>query len=87
LKVLRGKRSLVGYIPRVEAGMFRLPSIRKGILHPADLYQGHELSEHDRDRLNMLYAKNYKPSTDLEILWNSFRRLGRREQKARQVVG
>lgn len=79
-KILRGKRSFIGYIPTSEQGLFRLPRIRQGILNPADAFPSMRLGSHDHDRLNMLYAKNYSLGTDLEILWKAFRELGRREQ-------
>ncbi|MBE0641622.1 MAG: glycosyltransferase [Bacteroidales bacterium] len=80
-KVITGNRSLIGYIPTAEHGLFRLPRIRRGLLNPADAFPGMVLGSHDHDRLNMLYAKNYSIGTDLEILWKAFRSLGRREQK------
>jgi GT2 family glycosyltransferase len=81
LSVIRGKKSLIGYIPRQTAVLFRLPAIRTGILNPSDLFPGREIPEQDKDRMNMLYAKNYRLSTDLEIFLRAFRTLGRKEQK------
>ncbi|HRZ75885.1 MAG TPA: glycosyltransferase, partial [Bacteroidales bacterium] len=79
-KVVIGRRSMIGYIPLSGDSLFRLPRIRRGVLNPADMYPGMKLGANDLDRLNMLYAKNYRLGTDVEVLWRGFRELGRREQ-------
>ncbi len=70
-QVLRGRRSWVGlrYLP--EAGS------RPAVLSPADVAAtAAPLPEATRRRLELLYAQDYEPSFDLEVLWRGWRRLG-----------
>ena len=72
--VLAGKKSWVGYFP---AETERLPHIRPGILTPLDGFRQKELDPATIARLNVLYAKDYRPSNDVEIIMKSYRSLGR----------
>ncbi|GGF19268.1 hypothetical protein GCM10011383_33550 [Hymenobacter cavernae] len=72
LRVLAGTRTWVGL--RHSAGPQRTA---KAILSPADVAeQGAPLTESTRRRLELLYARNYVPATDLSILFRRFRWLG-----------
>ncbi len=75
--VLTGFRSWVGYHPNKAQG-HHLPSIKKGILNPADVIKNEMLTVEILERLNLLYAKDYRVSTDLSILRKGFRNLGRK---------
>jgi O-antigen biosynthesis protein len=75
--VLVGKRSWIGYSVHDNKAEQRLPSIRKGILSPADVLPQRQLSRDDISRLNILYARNYKLSNDARILLKGFRHCGR----------
>lgn len=80
LEVLIGRKSWVGYIQSEGSQpAFRLPKLKSGVLNPADAFAGKALSMDDKDRLNMLYAKNYRIKTDLDILWRGFKKMGRRQ--------
>jgi hypothetical protein len=47
------------------------------VLSPADAAcTASPLNEVTRRRLELLYAKDYEPSTDLSVLWRCWRRLG-----------
>ncbi len=76
-KVISGKLSWIGYAS--EAGTFEsLPEIKKGILHPADLFPEIRLDKEKITRLNMLYAKDYLILTDAEILLKAWKKLDRK---------
>lgn len=70
--VLVGKHSWVGYANTAltEGGTTQpLPPIRKGIFTPCDMLPGNR--HLDATRLNMRYAKDYKMSTDMLIVWRN----------------
>lgn len=68
LDVLRDKKTWIGYADSGEG----LPNIKKGIIATS----GQE-DQNYRRNLDALYAKNYKPSTDLFLLFNNFNKIGR----------
>ncbi|MET4107218.1 glycosyltransferase [Hymenobacter sp. UYP22] len=75
LRVVAGRSTWVGLryatSPRRQA---------RAVLSPADAVQAAEpLTEATRQRLELLYAKDYEPSTDVRVLWQCFRKLGREE--------
>lgn len=78
LYVLSGKKTWVGYAQELKADQnFQLPKLATSVLNPLD---GLEAGEPDQDgllRLNMLYAKDYRVSSDLNIIFKGFRNLGR----------
>lgn len=66
--VLLGKKTWVSY----EKGTSQnLPTIKKGFLTPIDGLKVSNLHENTINHLNFLYAKNYLPILDLEILLKS----------------
>ncbi|WP_073112388.1 glycosyltransferase [Hymenobacter daecheongensis] len=73
LRVLSGSRTWVGLRHMVGP-----KSSRSAVLSPADAAQtGAPLTEATRRRLELLYAKDYEPGTDLSLLLRCFRQLGR----------
>lgn len=70
-KVLTGTFSWVGLN---NSGISRL---KKGVLSPADGYP-EEINSGVKQRLEALYAKEYRPSNDLRILMRSVKLLGRK---------
>lgn len=73
-QVLSGKKSWIGYIP--EPGSFEnLPLLKPGILNPAHLFHEITLDVEKKSQLNMLYAKDYRITTDAEILFKGWRNL------------
>jgi GT2 family glycosyltransferase len=73
-RVLSGSYTWVGYADKEH---LHLPKIRKGILSPAsNISSASYLDRPTLRRLDMLYAKDYKVATDLNILVKSFRKLG-----------
>ncbi|HHN48698.1 MAG TPA: glycosyltransferase [Bacteroidales bacterium] len=76
--VLAGQRSWIGYKSLENTNDFRLPAIRRGVLDPTDVLPHSKLSPEDVNRLNILYARNYKPDNDMRIILKGFKHLGRR---------
>jgi len=77
LKVLSGKRTWVGYGP-FPSGTTNLPPVRKGILNPTDALKINHIDQETAVRLNMLYARDYRLSNDINIFMRAFRHLGRK---------
>lgn len=74
--VLTGEKSWIGYIPNL-INSSNLPDLKPGILNPGDLFPELSLDGEKIIRLNMLYAKDYSISTDVEILLKGWRTLDR----------
>jgi O-antigen biosynthesis protein len=74
LKVIIGARTWVGY-QNLENGT--LPVIKRGVLNPTDVFPEKEIDKETASRLNMLYARDYKMGTDLNIIWRGFKNMGR----------
>jgi GT2 family glycosyltransferase len=70
--VLSKKRTWVGYIP--SASNVELPHILPSILSPASAFDVEIKDSATLKRLNFMYAKEYQPSHDLEILWKGWRK-------------
>jgi len=79
-QVLNGSRTWIGFAPvqKDDHTTITLPPLKKGILSPLDELPGREYDSITKQRLNLLYAKNYHPYTDLDILWKGFADLGRK---------
>lgn len=56
----------------------KLPEIKKGIITIVDAFDENKYDNTTVDRLNMLYAKNYKVEDDIKILLKGFRKLGKK---------
>jgi GT2 family glycosyltransferase len=79
--VLGGKKTWVSYaIPTDGLKDNRLPKIKPGILHPADATGIRIEDEQTLRHLNMLYAKDYNLSIDLNIILRNLQNLGRSYQ-------
>ncbi len=74
LRVISGKKTWVGYIS--EPGIFEnLPVLKKGVLSSASLFAELQLDTEKKSQLNMIYAKDYSITTDLEILLKGWQNL------------
>jgi GT2 family glycosyltransferase len=73
-QVMAGNRSWVGYLPG-STGDAHLPVLRTGILSPGDLFP-EPVSPQKAVELNMIYAKDYRLTTDLEIIFKAYPKLG-----------
>lgn len=76
LKVLVGKLTWVGYCS-YDAGSYRLPSIRKGVLCPEDVFKNNIPDKELLDRINLLYARDYTVYKDINIFIRAINRTGR----------
>jgi len=75
--VLFGKKSWTGFYINESTDIVSLPKIRPGVLNPSDAFLDLYLSDETRNRLNLLYARDYKLSNELNIISKGFRNLGR----------
>ena len=76
-KVMFGSSTIVGYHNVTHTNESDLPKIRKGILTPADGLSKKEISIELRQKLDFLYAKDYKFSNDFNILLKGLLYIGR----------
>jgi GT2 family glycosyltransferase len=74
LAVLFGWKTWVSYLP-VTTSIYQLPKIKAGILQ-ADSSSGSALSNDLRDRVNLLYARDYNVRTDLRLFFGQLKKLG-----------
>ncbi len=79
LLVLAGSYSWVGYIDDGSTNVFSLPKIKKGILHPGDGLPKKEISDILKNKINILYTKDYKIIHDLNIIYKGRKNLGRKK--------
>lgn len=77
LEAVRGKYHLVGYIDGSQPG---LPRLKKGVLNMRALAGADKRrsSLANARQLDHLYARNYSPALDLQILSRGFRDLGKK---------
>lgn len=75
-KVLFARKTWVGYCKTKSAKTNKLPEIKSGVLNPAHALRISNLNSDTLDRLNLLYARDYKVKNDLDIIFNGFRNLG-----------
>ncbi|MFC2110837.1 glycosyltransferase [Bacteroidota bacterium] len=75
--VLFGIKSWVSYNPN-DNKTEKLPIIRRGILSPTDAFKNREFNCETTSKINILYARDYKLSNDLNILLKGIRELGRK---------
>lgn len=74
LLVLFGKKSWVGYHPLGKPE--NLPKIKPGVLYPTAQTNIKTTDVQTLARINFLYAKEYQPNLDLEIIFKNLRDLG-----------
>jgi GT2 family glycosyltransferase len=72
------QRSWVGYSPVEINDRPSLPGIRKGVLSPRDVLGTKEPHIETIHRLNLLYSRDYKISTDLNIILKGIKNAGRK---------
>ncbi len=76
LQIIIQQKTWVGYFPHPDNS--KLPSLKKSVLNPADMFSKMELDPSTLSNLNTLYAKDFRLENDLRIILKSFRNLGRR---------
>ncbi len=77
-RVIFNKYSLIGYHEGFKNGAGKLPFLKKGILTPVDAIEPEIVDESVVEKMNMLYAKDYKIRNDINILYKGIRKLGRK---------
>ncbi|MEM7162894.1 MAG: glycosyltransferase [Bacteroidota bacterium] len=75
VRVLSGNRTWVGFCPRPE-NKLKLPSLKKGIISPVQTLRDINANDATKQKLNIVYARNYKISSDLSIIQKGFKKLG-----------
>jgi O-antigen biosynthesis protein len=80
--VFTGKKSWVGYSPDIHSSQemklasAKLPKLKSGVLNPLSIYPASARTAENIQKLNVVYAKDYRFSNDLSIVWNGRRDLG-----------
>ncbi|MDX1941221.1 MAG: glycosyl transferase family 2, partial [Saprospiraceae bacterium] len=73
--VLIARKSWVGYAHSKDLSL--LPKLKPGVLATIDGISVKNINEPTAQRLNFLYAKDYRVEKDLEIIWRAYRDLGK----------
>jgi len=74
--VLTGYKSWVGYYNADNGLIQNLPSLRKGVLSLSLAKNTTKEKPELCEKMNIIYAQNYKLSTDIDIITKAFRYLG-----------
>jgi len=75
-KVFFGHKTWVGYFKTTEQGEhFNLPPLRHSVLPPV-AQNGFEINDATKAKLNLYYAKDYTPYTELSVVFKGLVRLG-----------
>ncbi|MCD4745984.1 MAG: glycosyltransferase family 2 protein [Bacteroidales bacterium] len=69
-------KSWVGYYYINDDEIQKLPKIKKGILNPTNAFKNRTISNETINKLNLLYARDYKITNDLNIIFKGFKFLG-----------
>jgi len=77
ISVLFGYKTFVSYYFTSEISISNLPAIKKGILTPIDNFKNPNYNEQSIEKLNLIYAKDYKIWNDLIIVLKNMSSLGR----------
>lgn len=77
-KVFSGKLSWVGYCQPLSKQM-RLPSIKKGVLCPGDVFDKPITDNELLNRINLLYARDYTVIKDLNIFFRAIKKAGKKD--------
>jgi len=74
-QVLFAKKSWVGYAAVNSFPKHSLPHIKQGVLNPADDFKASN-DDAFKTKMNIIYAKDYKASTDIRIILKGIKSLG-----------
>ena len=75
--VLFAFKSWIGFTNNSEYEAGRLPEIKQGVLNPLDAFRNKNVPDETTNRIDFLYARDYKLTNDLNIIIKGFRNLGR----------
>ena len=73
-QILTGRKTVVGYFP-ASGDSEKLPRLKPGILTPADMFETPPADPGKIRQLNILYARDYSVSIDMEIMWKAWKKL------------
>jgi O-antigen biosynthesis protein len=76
LQVFAGVKTMVGYHTSESIDISSLPKIKKGILAPSIAVDKEKDNIEVLEKLNVIYARDYKVINDIEILRKGFRFMG-----------
>jgi O-antigen biosynthesis protein len=76
LLVLINKKTWVGYNQTVNTS--QLPSLKKAVLNPTDVFADKQLDPTTISNLNTLYAKDFRLENDFRIIKKGYKNLGRK---------
>ncbi len=75
-KVMWGTFTWVGYAP-VGSSEIHLPPLKPAVLHTdSAMSKAHGADEETKQNLNVLYARDYNLTKDINLIFNAFRQLG-----------
>ncbi|MBN2682898.1 MAG: glycosyltransferase [Bacteroidales bacterium] len=74
--ILFGLKTWVGYYIDKNTTVFNLPKIRKSVLTPSSISKKDRNDIAFLERINVIYARDYKVINDLAIIWKGFSNLG-----------
>ncbi len=75
-QVMFAGKTWVGYCLTKSHDSEKLPELKHSVLNPAAVLSSKHLNEHTLERLNLLYARDYKIRNDLNIMLKGFRYMG-----------
>jgi O-antigen biosynthesis protein len=75
LSVIFNQKTWVGYSPETDNS--QLPSLKKSVLNPADMFSEKKLNQNTLFNLNTLYAKDFRLENDFRIIRKGYKNLGR----------
>jgi GT2 family glycosyltransferase len=76
-RVIFARRTYVGYNTDDPAELDKLPNIKPGILNPEDAFRKKNLNKEITGKLNLIYARDYNFTADINIILRAYRELGR----------
>jgi GT2 family glycosyltransferase len=74
--VMFARKTWVGYCYTETLDSDKFPRLKPGVLNPAAALSSKNLNESTLERLNLLYARDYKIKNDINIILKGFRHLG-----------
>lgn len=75
-KTILGQTTWIGYSTPAQSKKLQLPSLKKGIISPICALNSEGVNDEISERLDIIYAKSYRISSDLKLLLKCFRFLG-----------
>lgn len=75
-KTLLGRISWVGYSIPDNSGNYKLPKIKKGVIKTSASLPKHQQNEETLRKIDIIYAKDYKPFNDILLISRGLKNLG-----------